>query len=495
MAKKVASAAPTAPVPEPAGPSPLPPLMTPRDPVALRSPEERATAGKLARKKAPRSAHAAWSPAPQRPDPVALLQSEDGERIADLLPIRYGRMLSSPFAFYRGAAAIMASDLAGTPVSGVRAQLCGDAHLSNFGIFRTPERSEIFDINDFDETSPGPWEFDLKRLAASFEIALRERDASARDRRTVVLASVSAYREAMAQFAEMRNLDVWYSRADLTTISAALSRLSSGKVAQQLTARVSKAAGKDSLRALTKLTETVDGQLRIRHDPPLLVPADDLLQGPERERFKGVMEDFLKSYHASLSDDRRRLVESYHFVQIARKVVGVGSVGTRAWIVFLLGRDDGDPLFLQMKQATAPALAPYVGSGRYRHQGRRVVEGQRLMQAASDPMLGWYSIRGFDGRPYQFYVRQLWDGKASVDPAVMPLPAWEPYARLCGWTLARAHARSGDRIAIAAYLGVSDVFDRAVAEFASTYAQQNQRDFEALQEAAASGRIAAEKGV
>lgn len=459
------------------------------------TPEERAARGKEARTRVPRRTHGSWAAAPDRPDPVTLLRSQEATRVPELLPIRYGRMLASPFAFYRGSAVIMANDLFPTPVSGVRAQLCGDAHLSNFGIFESPERSQVFDINDFDETLPGPWEWDLKRLAASFEIGLRERGATPSQRRDAVLASVASYREAMAGFSAMRNLDVWYARLGVEQILDGLDALVPKKEAARVRGRIDKAKSKDSLRALSKLTCVVDGETRIASHPPLLVPAEELLTSDQLESYPEVISKFLSSYRSSLPDDRRRLIDRYRFVQIARKVVGVGSVGSRSWIVLMLGRDGDDPLFLQMKEASDSVLEGLVGKSRYRSHGRRVVEGQRLMQAASDVTLGWFRIRGFDGLEHDYYVRQLWDGKASIDPEVLELKFWEPYARLCGWTLARAHARSGDRIAISAYLGKGGAFDRALAEFAVAYADQNERDYEALLEAEKRGEIVTERGI
>ncbi|MDZ4168295.1 MAG: DUF2252 domain-containing protein [Coriobacteriia bacterium] len=460
------------------------------------SPEERAAVGKAARGRVPRSSHAAWVPRDDRTDPIQQLRTQEATRMTELLPIRYGRMLRSPFAFYRGSAVIMASDLATTPTSGLRAQLCGDAHLANFGIYRSPERAQVFDINDFDETVPGPWEFDIKRLAASFEIALRERDVSARWRRDIVLTAVRAYREAMTEFAAMRNIDVWYARLDVEHLITGVATTGTGKAVVKTTrANLEKAASKDSLRALSKLTHLVDGEPRIASNPPLVVRAEELLTGEQLERFQPVIEEFLRNYRASLPEDRRRLLDSYRFADIARKVVGVGSVGARAWIVLMLGRDTCDPLFLQMKEATSSVLEPIVGRSRFRHHGRRVVEGQRLMQASSDVTLGWYRIRGFDGLPHDYYVRQLWDGKGSLDHTKMNPVMWAPYARVCGWTLARAHARSGHRIAISAYLGRGDTLDRALADFSVAYANQNERDYEALKAAAGRDEIAVEYGI
>ena len=365
----------------------------------------------------------------------------------------------------------------------------------NFGVFAAPDRSLIFDINDFDETLPGPWEWDVKRLAASFEVVMRERGLDAAARRDAVSQVARTYRESMVQFAEQNTLDVWYARLDAAAILGGLRAAGDTKDATRVAKGLEKAQWKNSLRALDKLTVTVDGQPRIVSQPPLLVPAVELLHGEELMRFNDTIHEFLHSYAASLPDDLRHLLEQFEFRQIARKVVGVGSVGMRAWIVLTLGRDAADPLFLQLKQAEASVMEPHVGRSRYRSHGRRVVEGQRLMQAASDVLLGWYRVHGFDGNLYDFYVRQLWDGKASLDPTTMPPSLFAPYATTCAWTLARAHARSGDRIAIAAYLGKSSVFDEAIADFSAAYAEQNERDYEQLQAAVKSGRISAETGV
>jgi len=456
------------------------------------TPAERAARGKEARKRAPRSSHAAWTPAAGRPDPVRLLEEQAAERAPDLVPIRYGRMLASAAAFYRGGALLMASDLAETPASGLRAQLCGDAHLMNFGLYESPERRLVFDINDFDETLPGPWEWDVKRLAASFEAAGLDRGFDAATRRAIVLACVRVYREAMLEMAEKRAIDLWYTRLDADLIEAHDVALTlKEKDARRMSKDLSRAATKDDLRALRRLTWEVDGRTRLRSAPPLLVPAEELLVGDERARFSHAVEEALHGYRSSLPTDRQSMYDLYRFKDIARKVVGVGSVGTRAWVLLFFGRDAGDPLFLQAKQAQASVLERFVGRSRYRRAGRRVVEGQRLMQAVSDVLLGWYDVTGFDGHHYDFYVRQLWDGKGSVRIDVMAESAWYGYAQMCAWVLARAHARSGDRIAIAAYLGAGDVFDRAIADFAAAYAEQNLRDYEALREAVDAGVVEA----
>ncbi len=450
------------------------------------TPATRWARGKEARKNAPRTSHAGWEPASDRPDPVDLLEEQAAERDPDLVPIRYGRMLSSPFAFYRGAALIMASDLSSTPDSGLNAQLCGDAHLMNFGLYQSPERQLVFDINDFDETLPGPWEWDVKRLAAGFEIAGREHGLSPATRRAIVLSCVESYRETMAEMAGMRAIDVWYALLDAELVRAALSKT---RGRSQVDRVLSKATGKDALRALSKLTQVVDGRARFRFIPPILVPADELLEGNERENYRHAVETALQSYRASLPADRRPLYDLYRFKDMARKIVGVGSVGTRAWVLLFLGRDENDPLILQSKQAQDSVLERFVGSSRYDNAGRRVVEGQRLMQAASDMLLGWYHVIGFDGKPHDFYVRQLWDGKGAFDMETMDQSAWAPYAHLCAWTLAKAHARTGDRIAIAGYMGRGNTFDRAIADFSDAYAEQNQRDYAALKKAVEGGRV------
>ena len=452
---------------------------------------EREAAGKAARREAPRSGHAKWEPAADRPDPVAVLEEESAARVPELVPIRYGRMLASPFTFFRGAAAIMAADLARSPRSGIVAQLCGDAHLSNFGVFAAPDRRLVFDLNDFDETHEGPWEWDVKRLAASIEIGGRDRGFTPRQRRTAVLAAVRRYREAIARFAAMRNLDVWYARMDFDDVLDEAERSVSVKGARRAAAKARK---KDSSRALARLTEMVDGRHRIISAPPLIERVDDLLPEVDARELEERMQALLDTYAASLPDDLRRLVSSYRFVDMARKVVGVGSVGTRAWIILLEGRDGADPLVLQAKEAEASVLEEHVGESTYANHGERVVRGQRLMQAASDILLGWVHTTGIDGRPRDFYVRQLWDGKGSADVTTMSPERLAQYGELCGWALARAHARSGDRIAIAAYLGSGDAFDRALADFAELYAEQNDADYSALEQAVSDGRLSAEAG-
>ncbi len=452
------------------------------------SPEERAAAGKDARNAAPRSSHGEWEPAADRADPVELLEAQAASRVGQLVPLRYGRMLASPFAFFRGAAAVMAADLAPTPASGFTAQLCGDAHLSNFGGFASPERQLLFDVNDFDETLPGPWEWDLKRLAASIAVAGRDNGFDRDRRRPVVEVAAAAYRRSMRELATMGNLDVWYQRLDLDAIKAGWETAVGQKQRRTFERNVEKARAKDRERAFAKLTHEVDGRIRIVSEPPLIVPVGELV-GEEAEGLDARAHEILAAYAGTLSADCRVLFDSYRFVDAAVKVVGVGSVGTRAWIVLLLGRDEGDPLFLQIKEAQRSVLEPYTAPSAYEQQGERVVQGQRLVQAASDLLLGWVTAEGLDGERRDFYVRQLWDAKGSAQVEQMDPRAMAAYAEICGTTLARAHARGADRIAIAAYLGKSSVFDQAIAEFAEAYADQNERDHAALREAADSGRI------
>jgi uncharacterized protein (DUF2252 family) len=459
------------------------------------SAEEHAARGKAERAEIPRVAHATWEELPDRPDPIALLEEQAKTRVPELVPIRYGRMLVSPFAFYRGAACVMASDLAATARSGLRAQLCGDAHLANFGVFGSPERRMVFDINDFDETLPGPWDWDVKRLAASMEVAGRDNGFSKSARSDIVLATVRAYREAMRDFAALRHLDVWYASLDWEQTLVRL-RSQVGRDRLDVTQRnVAKARTKDNLQAYEKLTRVVDGRRRIVSDPPLIVPMDEFVKGAVRDDLEQQVRKILRGYRGSLQDDRRHVLEGYNFADMAHKVVGVGSVGSRAWIILLIGRDDQDPLFLQAKQAQASVLERFLGKSAYPHNGERVVAGQRVMQAASDIFLGWQRVSGADGIERDFYVRQLRDWKFSAEIAELDRVLLTTYGGLCGWTLARAHARSGDRMAIAAYLGKTDTFDTAIAAFAIAYADQTERDHQALAAAVKSGRIHAETGV
>jgi uncharacterized protein (DUF2252 family) len=456
-----------------------------------------ANAGKEARKLAPRSSQADWTPGPDRVGPLEVLAEQDKTRVPELVPVRYGRMLASAFTFYRGAAGIMAADLAASPDSGLRVQLCGDAHLSNFGVFQAPDRRLVFDINDFDETLPGPFEWDVKRLAASVAIGARDRQFSAAECAAAVLASVSAYRTAMAQFAGMAELDVWYARLDVEGAASQWQQDAGKAERRRLEKNLDKARNKGSLRALKKLTETVDGQLRIADRPPLLVPIDKLAEreGREPAEIRTLIEGLLGKYRESLDDQAGVLAARYSYVDAAHKVVGVGSVGTRAWIALLLGRDAEDPLFLQMKEAGPSVLEPFAGASEFKNHGHRVVAGQRLTQAASDVLLGWLTVEGIDGKKRDFYVRQLWDGKGSAEIETMSAPTMATYAGLCGWSLARAHARTGDPQAIAAYLGHGDKFDHAIAEFSEAYADQNQADYEVVIGAERAGNLKVESGV
>ncbi len=459
--------------------------------------EERREAGKLARKRMPRSNLEGWHPADDRPDPVALLEAQNETREPDLVPVRHGRMMVSPFTFYRGGAKIMAADLAHIPRAGLGVQLCGDAHLSNFGAFASPERTLLFDLNDFDETLPGPFEYDVARLSASFVAASRDNGFDAARCAEAAAASVASYRTAMAGFAGMRTLDVWYSRLDVqevldTALTAA--KKSQRKLAARAEKNIAKARTKDSLQALSKLTEVVDGHHRIISDPPVVVPGRGLLAtyGLTPDEIEDALRERLRAYRNTLPEDRRRLVERFEFVDFARKVVGVGSVGTRAWIALLQGRDGEDPLFLQIKEATASVLEDHLPKSRFRQPGERVVQGQRLMQAASDIFLGW--TKGVQEDRF-YYWRQLRDMKGSAIIEGLDPRAMNYYAGVCGWTLARAHARSGDPVAISAYLGSSDRFDRAMTDFAVRYADQNERDYEAFVKAVRSGRLEATEGV
>jgi uncharacterized protein (DUF2252 family) len=526
---------------------------------ALMTIDERQASGSQARTQAPRAAHAGWTPAPGRPSPVRLLVSQEKTREPDLVPVRHGRMMVSPFTFYRGAAIIMAEDLKDTPTAGLNAQLCGDAHLLNFGVFGSPERRLVFDLNDFDETLPGPFEYDVKRMAASFVIAARDAGFSRAQASDAALASVAAYREAMASFAKQRTLDIWYASLDEDEIKRAVgdvvtasttaaksdksdksgkraaakaaqagkagkgaknettsilddadqgraaarketaaaggakSQVKMAKQAKKTVAQLSaKAHTKDSLQALSKLAERVDGRYRIVSEPPVLIPMRDMPPSLLPADTDAMLRDKFREYRATLQPDRRHLLEQFEIVDVARKVVGVGSVGTRCFIALLQGRDGSDPLFLQAKESTASVLEGHLPRSRYRNSGQRVVQGQRLMQAVSDIFLGW--TRGADVSRH-FYWRQLRDMKGSVETeGVTPL-GMILYARVCGWTMARAHARSGDPVAIAAYLGSGDSFDRAIADFSQRYADQNERDYEAFVSAIKDGKLEAVQGV
>jgi uncharacterized protein (DUF2252 family) len=454
--------------------------------------EERNARGKDARSNVPRSIHAAWEPSRERRPPEDVLLEQAVDRVPELVPIRHGRMLASPFAFFRGAAALMAADLAATPQSGLAVQLCGDAHLSNFGGFAAPDRELVFDINDFDETARGPWEWDVKRLAASIAIAGRELGLEAAARRGAVESAVRSYREAMRQFATLRNLELWYARLDVARILSHAGDRVTRQERKAFKRRVANARAKDHLRAMWKLTQRVDGSPRIVSRPPLIVPVEELFPG---EGVEEQVRELIRAYRRSLPVERRHLLEGYRYAHMARRVGGVGSVGTRTWIVLLIGRDSADPLFLQVKQAGPSVLEQYADSGASPNHGRRVVQGQRLMQVDGDIFLGWLRATWSDDTRRDYYVRQLWDWKFGAEVELMSPARLTVYGALCGWTLARAHARSGDRIAIAAYLGSGTAFDRAIATFAEAYADQNERDYAALEQAVRDGRLAAERGV
>jgi uncharacterized protein (DUF2252 family) len=457
-------------------------------------PAKRIQLGKEARKAVPLESHADLNIGADR-DPVAVLMDQAVSRVPELVPIRYGRMLDSPFTFFRGAAAVMAADLARTPVSGFRTQTCGDAHLSNFGLFASAERTMVFDINDFDETLAGPWEWDVKRLVASLAVAGRINGLNGKQCRRVLTATARGYRTAMRSFARQTALGVWYTQPDIAALLKSRHHVLAHTQVANTKKAVAKARTHDSLHSLDKLSTAVNGGRRIIADPPLVVPIEDLLPGPAAERFSERMHELIRNYSRSLSTDRRHLLEQFRFEHLARKVVGVGSVGTRSWIVLMLGRDDGSPLFLQAKEAQASVLEQYVGTSEHQQHGERVVAGQRLMQASGDIFLGWDRVQGIDGQDRDFYVRQLRDWKGSVVIEDMPPAGLSAYGSVCGWTLARAHARSGDRIAIAAYLGSSERFDEAVADYAEAYAKLNDKDFSVLQRAGRDGRVDVQAGL
>jgi uncharacterized protein (DUF2252 family) len=469
------------------------------------SAEDRKARGKGSREKTPLSSHSGWKPAADRADPVALLEEQNQTREADLVPVRHGRMLVSPFTFYRGAAKIMAADLKATPRAGITTQLCGDAHLSNFGVFASPERTLLFDLNDFDETLPGPFEYDVKRMSASFTIAARNNGFTKAEQRGVTIASVRAYREAMAEFAQMRTMDIWYARRSEQELMAAVDRAAgseNGKAGKKVAKEAAKTARKgalkartrDSLQALSKLAEHVDGNYRIVSQPPIVIPARELGAsfGMSPDEVQHAVHEQFRSYRATLQDDRRHLLERFQVIDVARKVVGVGSVGTRAFIVLLQGNNQQDPLFLQVKEASASVLEDHLPKSRYRQPGERVVQGQRMMQASSDIYLGW--TKGVQDNRY-LYWRQLRDMKGSAVVETMKPLILRIYARECGWTLARAHARSGDPIATAAYLGKRDEYDQSVTDFSERYADQNEKDYQAFADAIRSGRLDAIEGV
>ncbi len=452
---------------------------------------DRVARGKDARAAAPLESHAEFSPGRGR-DPVGLLLGQAASRVPELMPVRHGRMLVSPFTFYRGAALPMAADLAGTPASGLRVQLCGDAHLSNFGAFASPERRLVFDVNDFDETLPGPFEWDVKRLAASLAAAGRDNGFPAKDRRKIVLAAAEGYRTAMQEFAGQPFLDVWYAHLDIEPAFGAFRSQLKAKRFKAAEAMLAKAHTSDSTKALGKLTTVVEGRRQIISHPPMIVPIEEIFADVQADAIYDLLRTVLGKYGRTLQSDRRHLLEQFTMVQVARKVVGVGSVGTRAWIVLMDAGDGDEPLFLQAKEAQPSVLADYAGRSRYANQGERVVAGQHLMQAQSDIFLGWTrTANPAEGVDRDFYVRQLKDWKFSLPIEQMLPEGMTVYAGLCGWTLARAHARSGDRIALAAYLGGSAKFDQAIADFAETYADQNELDYAALQAAVKEGKAEA----
>ncbi len=456
-------------------------------PIPHPSLEERVAHGRAARKQVGRRALGAWAPPADRFDPVALIGGQEATRVTDLVPIRHERMLASPFAFYRGAAITMAADLATQPTTGLYVQACGDAHLANFGGFLAPDRATVFDMNDFDETHPAPFEWDVKRLVTSFVLAAREREFDEATTREIVTGTARAYREAMAGFAAMRNLDLWYLRLDLDDLLARWGDRVNAEGLAQFRKRIEKSRAKNSLRAFDRLTEVVDGEHRIASDPPLVVPVREM--GGDTQTIITWLAERFRTYRRSLQTDRRHLLESYRVVDAARKVVGVGSVGTRCWIFLLLGRDDTDPLFMQVKEANASVLEAHTHRSGFANHGQRVVEGQRMLQATSDILLGWTRSEGLDGHERDYYLRQLWDGKYSPVVDAMTPETMLSFGEMCGWTLARGHARSGDRVAVAAYLGDSDQFDGAMHAFAIAYAEQNQRDYEEMQAAARAGRL------
>lgn len=466
--------------------------------VALLAPDEsvadRRARGRMVRKRAPRSSAASWEPAADRADPVDLLTRQAADREPSLVPLRYGRMLVSPFTFYRGGALLMATDLAALPRTDLTVQLCGDAHLANFGVFAAPDRRLIFSLNDFDETLPGPFEWDVLRLVASFEIAGRHRCFARRQRAEINSTVVRAYRRAMRDFATMSTLDLWYDRLDVDQMSDRFGRHLKAAERQQFAETVRKAERKNSLRALKKLTTVVDGQLRFRSDPPTLVPIDDLVRPDRLGEVAETVAGIVASYRSTLEPDRQRLLDKFRYVHLARKVVGVGSVGTRAWVLLLVGRDEDDPLILQFKEAGESVLEEFLGPSEFDTHGQRVVAGQHQMQAASDILLGWHRGMALDGTERDFYVRQLWDAKGSADLETIDARSLKIYGSVCGWTLARAHARSGDPAAIAGYLGRKAVFDDAIASFAHRYADQNERDYETVKQAVADGRLVASDG-
>jgi uncharacterized protein (DUF2252 family) len=453
--------------------------------------EDRVAAGRAARQAASRSSMGEWSGGPDRADPMQILTDQERSRVAELVPIRHGRMAASAFAFFRGAAAVMAADLAKEPRTGLEVQLCGDAHLVNFGGFASPERDLVFDVNDFDETLPGPFEWDVKRLVASLEIAARDRGFDQASRNATVGSGARAYREAMQEFASMRVLDVWYSKLDQPGIERRWGANAPGKAVKSLQRLSAKAESKNHLKAFNRLVKVENGSPRFLSDPPLLVPIGEVFSDLDAQRIWTSVNAVLRTYRNSLPHDLRHLADRFELVDVARKVVGVGSVGTRCWVGLMIGQNQEDPLLIQVKEAEASVLEPYLGKSRVSNHGQRVVQGQRYMQAASDIMLGWCKAPGSDDVMRDFYVRQLWDWKVSGNIESMTPAVMQIYAQICGWTLARGHARSGDPSAIAAYLGSSDTFDKAMVRFAEAYANQNENDHAALVKAIRTGRVQA----
>ncbi|HVX20743.1 MAG TPA: DUF2252 domain-containing protein [Acidimicrobiales bacterium] len=472
-----------------------PSLVTHRYAHGYASEADRAASGKAARRAVSRASLGEWAADRHRTEAIQILAGQERTRVADLVPIRHGRMAASPFAFFRGAAAVMAADLAGGPRTGLQVQLCGDAHLMNFGGFASPERDLVFDVNDFDETLPGPFEWDVKRLAASLEVAARDRGFDQTHRRAIVGWAARAYREGIRGFASMGVLDIWYSRLDEAGIVRSWGTQAPRETLRNLQRRAGKAGTKNHLKAFNRLVRVDDGQLHFVSDPPLLVPIREVFSELDAKRIWDTLVVTLDNYRDSLRRDLRHLVDRFELVDVARKVVGVGSVGTRCWVVLLIGQNPADPLFLQVKEAEASVLEPHVGKSRYANHGQRVVQGQRYMQAASDIMLGWCRARGADDVTRDFYVRQLWDWKISGNVESMTAATMRVYAQICGWTLARGHARSGDATAIAAYLGSGDTFDKAMVRFAGAYADQNEDDHLALVEAVRTGRTEATANV
>ena len=460
------------------------------------SPAERAALGKSARDRCTREEHATWAPRLRTHTPLGLLTEQELTRVPELVPIRHGRMAASPFAYYRGAALPMAADLSVLPQTPLHVQLCGDAHLANFGGFASPERELVFDVNDFDETAPGPFEWDVKRLGASLEIAGRSQGLDTKECRKIVLDGVGTYRESIREFVAMGKLDIWYAKLGVNEIVARWGQAAGGRALKKFQKGVDKAESKDRLKARNKLTKVVDGKLQFLSDPPLLVPVNEIFSDPaDADLLESSIHGALDDYRQTLASDRRRLLDEYQYVDLARKVVGVGSVGTRCWVAMFVGRNENDPLFLQVKEAEASVLERFTEKSELPNHGQRVVEGQRLMQASSDIFLGWQSVVGPDGVTRDFYMRQLWDWKASASIDTMDAEALGVYAGVCGWTLARAHARTGDEIAIGAYLGGGKDFDHAIADFSSSYADQNQVDHQALVDAIADGDLVADTSV